>query len=120
MSSQTLHTGTDTHSGSTTGTPTTPKRYRNRRLPAAGTVGRYTALAVAAEVVGAAVHDSDEAGDALRRAYQHDPSPAVRKKASWYVPGGPIHRRTAPRHDVTSSKAQSSAQATAPSSQRTA
>ncbi|WP_457950031.1 carbohydrate ABC transporter permease [Pseudarthrobacter sp. alpha12b] len=48
MSSQTLHTGTDTHSGSTTGTPTTPKRYRNRRLPSAGTVGRYTALAVAA------------------------------------------------------------------------
>ncbi|MGO4187453.1 carbohydrate ABC transporter permease [Pseudarthrobacter sp. TAF60_1] len=48
MSSQTLHTGTDTPSGSTTGKPTTPKRYRNRRLPTAGTVGRYTALAVAA------------------------------------------------------------------------
>lgn len=48
MSSQTLHTGTDKHSGSTTGTSTTPKGYGNRRLPAAGTVGRYTALAVAA------------------------------------------------------------------------
>lgn len=48
MSSQTLHTGTDKHSGSTTGTSTTPTGYRNRRLPAAGTVGRYTALAVAA------------------------------------------------------------------------
>jgi multiple sugar transport system permease protein len=48
MSSQTLHTGTDKHSGATTGTPTINKRYRNRRLPAAGTVGRYAALAVAA------------------------------------------------------------------------
>jgi multiple sugar transport system permease protein len=48
MSSQTLHTGTDKNSGSATGTPTTHKRYRKRRLPAAGTVGRYTALAVAA------------------------------------------------------------------------
>jgi multiple sugar transport system permease protein len=48
MSSQTLHTGTDKDSGSTTGTPTTHRRYRKRGLPAAGTVGRYTALAVAA------------------------------------------------------------------------
>ncbi|MCD5343387.1 carbohydrate ABC transporter permease [Arthrobacter sp. AK04] len=48
MSSQTLHTGTDEHSGSSTGTPPTRKTYRNRRLPAAGTVGRYAALAVAA------------------------------------------------------------------------
>jgi multiple sugar transport system permease protein len=48
MSSQTLQTGTGKHSGSTTGTPTTRKPYRNRRLPAAGTVGRYAALAVAA------------------------------------------------------------------------
>jgi multiple sugar transport system permease protein len=48
MSSQTLHTGTDKDSGSTTGTPTTHRRSRKRGLPAAGTVGRYTALAVAA------------------------------------------------------------------------
>ena len=48
MSSQTLHTGTDEHSGSSNGTPATRKAYRNRRLPAAGTVGRYAALAVAA------------------------------------------------------------------------
>jgi multiple sugar transport system permease protein len=48
MSSQTLHTGTDEHSGSSTGTPATRNTYRNRRLPAAGTVGRYAALAVAA------------------------------------------------------------------------
>jgi multiple sugar transport system permease protein len=48
MSSQTLQTGTGKHSGPTTGTPTARKPYRNRRLPAAGTVGRYVALAVAA------------------------------------------------------------------------
>ncbi|MDF2048623.1 carbohydrate ABC transporter permease [Arthrobacter sp. Cr_A7] len=48
MSSQTLHTGTDKDSGSTTGTPATLRRSRKRGLPAAGTVGRYTALAVAA------------------------------------------------------------------------
>ena len=48
MSSQALHTGTDEHSGSSSGTPATRKPYRNRRLPAAGTAGRYAALAVAA------------------------------------------------------------------------
>ena len=48
MSSQTLHTGTDAHSGSSSGTPATRKPYRNHRLPAAGTVGRYAALVVAA------------------------------------------------------------------------
>ena len=48
MSSQTLHTGTGKHSGTTNGTPTTHKPFRSRRLPAAGTVGRYAALAVAA------------------------------------------------------------------------
>ncbi|WP_350002329.1 carbohydrate ABC transporter permease [Pseudarthrobacter sp. WHRI 8279] len=48
MSSQTLHTGTDEHSLSSNGTLATRKAYRNRRLPAAGTVGRYAALAVAA------------------------------------------------------------------------
>ncbi|MGN6443538.1 MAG: carbohydrate ABC transporter permease, partial [Arthrobacter sp.] len=48
MSSQTLQTRTGKHSGSTTEPPATPKPYRTRRLPAAGTVGRYVALAVAA------------------------------------------------------------------------
>jgi len=48
MPSQTLQTGTGKHSGSATDTSTTPKPYRTRRLPAAGTVGRYAALAVAA------------------------------------------------------------------------
>lgn len=48
MSSQTLQTGTGKHSGSIAETPITPKTSRSRRLPAAGTVGRYAALAVAA------------------------------------------------------------------------
>ena len=48
MSSQTLQSGTGKHSGPPTGTPATPKPRRVRRLPAAGTVGRYAALAVAA------------------------------------------------------------------------
>ncbi|UKA66636.1 carbohydrate ABC transporter permease [Arthrobacter sp. FW306-05-C] len=48
MSSQTLQTGTGKHSGSITETPITPRPSRSRRLPAAGTVGRYAALAVAA------------------------------------------------------------------------
>lgn len=48
MSSPTLQTRTGKHSGPTAETPITSKPYRNRRLPAAGTVGRYAALAVAA------------------------------------------------------------------------
>jgi len=48
MSSQTLQTGTGKHSGPTTETPATARPRRVRRLPAAGTVGRYAALAVAA------------------------------------------------------------------------
>ena len=34
---------------------------------------------------------------ALNRARADDPSPLVRKKAGWHTPGGPVHRRTAPR-----------------------
>ncbi|WP_246113690.1 HEAT repeat domain-containing protein [Streptomyces montanus] len=51
----------------------------------------------AAELVGLWVHTRPEAADALTRAHDADPSPAVRKKAGWYAPGGPIHRRTAPQ-----------------------
>ncbi|WP_151476317.1 HEAT repeat domain-containing protein [Streptomyces albicerus] len=51
----------------------------------------------AAELVGLSVHTHEEAADALVRARDNDPSPAVRKKAGWYAPGGSIHRRTAPR-----------------------
>ncbi|MEU9958765.1 HEAT repeat domain-containing protein [Streptomyces sp. NPDC050982] len=51
----------------------------------------------AAELVGLSVHTHAEAVAALVRARDNDPSPAVRKKAGWYAPGGPIHLRTAPR-----------------------
>jgi HEAT repeat protein len=50
--------------------------------------------AFTAELVGRWVHSRAAARDALTRAATQDPSPAVRKKASWYAPGGPIYRRT--------------------------
>ena len=53
--------------------------------------------AMAIEVVGRSVHTSWFAEEALLNARSSDPSPAVRKKAGWYLPGGAIHRRTAPR-----------------------
>jgi HEAT repeat protein len=53
--------------------------------------------AMAVELVGRFVHSNADAVEALARAVENDPSPAVRKKASWYAPGGPIFRRTAPR-----------------------
>jgi hypothetical protein len=53
--------------------------------------------AMAVEVVGRSVHRHSEAEVALLHAQRSDPSPTVRKKARWYVPGGPIHRRTAPK-----------------------
>ena len=48
MSSQTLQTETGKHSATTSGTPASRRPYRSRRLPAASTLGRYAALAVAA------------------------------------------------------------------------
>jgi HEAT repeat protein len=51
---------------------------------------------MAVEVVGAWVHTHPEAAAALESAVIGDPSPAVRKKASWYAPGGTVYRRTAP------------------------
>ena len=53
--------------------------------------------AYAAELVGNWVHSRPAARDAITRAAAHDPSPSVRKKASWYAPGGPIYRRSQPR-----------------------
>jgi HEAT repeats len=50
--------------------------------------------AMAVELVGRWVHDHDEASDALNSAKAADPSPAVRKKASWYAPGGSVWRRS--------------------------
>ncbi|MBK3572369.1 HEAT repeat domain-containing protein [Streptomyces sp. MBT65] len=53
--------------------------------------------AMAVELVGLWVHSRPGALAALARAHDEDPSPSVRKKAGWYTPGGPVHRRTAPR-----------------------
>jgi HEAT repeat protein len=48
-------------------------------------------------LVGRWVHTKPDVEAALLQAMRLDPSPAVRKKAGWLVPGGPIHRRTAPK-----------------------
>ncbi|MGX1424555.1 hypothetical protein ACVJH7_002707 [Bradyrhizobium elkanii] len=53
--------------------------------------------AMAIEVVGQFVHSTALAAAAISAAQQSDENPTVRKKAGWYVPGGPIHRRTKPR-----------------------
>lgn len=53
--------------------------------------------AMAIEVVGQYVHTNTNAKQALLEAKEKDASPTVRKKASWYAPGGPIYTRTAPR-----------------------
>jgi hypothetical protein len=53
--------------------------------------------AMACEAVGAWAHTRQEAVEALLAAMSTDPSPMVRKKASWYAPGGPIFQRTLPR-----------------------
>ena len=53
--------------------------------------------AMAIEVVGQYVPTNPIAERALVEARTSDPSPAVRKKAGWYAPGGPMHMRTAPR-----------------------
>lgn len=52
---------------------------------------------MALEVLGKAAHSSALAANAIREAMTSDPSPAVRKKAAWYAPGGAIHTRTAPK-----------------------
>jgi HEAT repeat protein len=53
--------------------------------------------AMAAEVVGRWVHTDASAEAALVAARDADGDPAVRKKAGWYAPGGPIHGRTRPK-----------------------
>jgi hypothetical protein len=53
--------------------------------------------AMAVEVVGRWVHTDSGAERALVDAQRDDASPAVRKKAGWYAPGGPIFRRTTPK-----------------------
>ncbi|HEY1345753.1 MAG TPA: HEAT repeat domain-containing protein, partial [Streptosporangiaceae bacterium] len=53
--------------------------------------------ATAIELAGRWVHSHPAACQAIEQAAAHDPSPAVRKKASWYAPGGTIYCRTKPR-----------------------
>lgn len=48
----------------------------------------------AVEVVGRWVHSDERAAVALVAARDHDPAPAVRKKAGWYAPGGTIFKKT--------------------------
>lgn len=50
--------------------------------------------------VGRSMHDDPAALAAIEAAAASDPSPAVRKKARWHAPGGPIYRRTARRAAV--------------------
>ncbi|WP_145909474.1 HEAT repeat domain-containing protein [Kitasatospora viridis] len=49
----------------------------------------------AAELVGKFAHTDARAVAALQACCAQDPSPAVRKKAGWYAPGGSIYERTA-------------------------
>jgi len=49
--------------------------------------------AISCEVVGRWVHSDEVAVTALVSAHHNDPSPAVRKKAGWYSPGGTIYRK---------------------------
>ncbi|MEU9497814.1 HEAT repeat domain-containing protein [Streptomyces sp. NPDC048196] len=51
---------------------------------------------MAAELVGKFAHTDVRARTALGSSHTQDPSPAVRKKAGWYLPGGTIYERTAP------------------------
>ena len=53
--------------------------------------------AIACEVVGRWVHADERAVHALVAAHNHDTSPAVRKKAGWYAPGGTIYKKTTPK-----------------------
>lgn len=52
---------------------------------------------MAAELVGKFAHTAARAVTALEASHSQDPSPAVRKKAGWYTPGGTIYERTVPR-----------------------
>ncbi|GCB45051.1 HEAT repeat domain-containing protein [Streptomyces sp. NL15-2K] len=52
--------------------------------------------AMAAELVGKFAHSDARAIAALKASHVNDPSPAVRKKAGWFIPGGTIYERTLP------------------------
>ncbi|MFD8478334.1 HEAT repeat domain-containing protein [Kitasatospora sp. NPDC059673] len=51
----------------------------------------------AAELVGKFARSDARALAALQTSHGQDPSPAVRKKAGWFIPGGAIYERTGPR-----------------------
>ncbi|MFD4657750.1 HEAT repeat domain-containing protein [Kitasatospora sp. NPDC058444] len=51
----------------------------------------------AAELAGRFAHTEPRAVAALRAAHDRDPSPAVRKKSGWYIPGGTVYERGAAR-----------------------
>jgi hypothetical protein len=48
-------------------------------------------------LVGRWIHTNTDIEAFLSSAMKSDPSPAVRKKASWLVPGGTIYLQTAPK-----------------------
>lgn len=50
---------------------------------------------MAADMLGPSAVRNDDVVKALLRAAENDPHPNVRKKARWYVPGGPIYERLA-------------------------
>lgn len=52
---------------------------------------------MAAGLLGPAVHRRADVLRALEHAAGHDAHPVVRKIARWYIPGGPIYRRLAPK-----------------------
>ena len=52
---------------------------------------------IALEVLARWVHEDADARAAIETARSADPSPAIRKKAAWYLPGGKIFERTRPR-----------------------
>ena len=60
--------------------------------------------AFAAEVVARWVHTDADAAAALVEASRSDPDPTVRKKATWYAPGGTIHRKTRPKTSAAASR----------------
>jgi HEAT repeat protein len=70
-------------------------------------------------LVGRWVHTNAGAETALLRAMKYDPSPAVRKKAGWLVPGGPIYRKTTPKVRKVKGKRLSEGLKGCPSPERT-
>jgi hypothetical protein len=52
---------------------------------------------MAAGLLGPSVHRRPDVLRALAHAHAHDPHPVVRKIAGWYIPGGPLYKRLAPK-----------------------